>query len=335
MPLGASPFGDQDPADGELPIGYPLMNVYLKGSTIKKLCTMQVLVEGSQGTSNELAGSYYVNMSGVLCKMSQMDLAELNTTYTLLNTMMAQAAGDPDATAAMTETIKEADAPYGGIADGGAGLGAIATTNAYAGVLWYLREQQNNATLVFPVGETYKDTLELVLLNYAGDPTGLTLLYAALDTKVTEAVWEVHPYFAADTPCTGYTSAPAQYIDVITTALDDAAYYRTVADLYAVLMISQVESEFHIVMEYAGNAAGDVTLPVTDLTATGLGMYRLSLSADSVMEIKAWQALFLTIWGFNAQLVPISTYYNDTSVGTYYRSCYGDASGDGGTCPSS
>jgi hypothetical protein len=113
---------------------------------------------------------------------------------------------------------------------------------------------------------------------------GSSTINAMLVNAAIAAVTNVSAFAATDPSCTHAA-----------TALDGTTRYRISADLYGILMMGAIESQFGIsITPYATNLPGTAVLSIADLTSALANRIDTTPgSGGKVVELKEWEALAL------------------------------------------
>lgn len=261
LPLGISPDASQ-----ALPVGYPLVSSYLELSDVKKLCALQLLAQ-----TNLAPADYYLNLSGLRYGLKA---AELNLYFkyaaaaSVLQVASQQAAGGSTAAlralVALSSLAKDT---------GAALLAEYGRDNPYAGALVKLNDTNpSNAQIAVNLG-----TVGQVA---AAGAAGGTTLSALVVSKAIAAIGTVSGFAAADAANTGAT-----------TDIAGPARIRVATDLFAILALGSVQSQFGITITVYQSATGTATLSLEN--PTGLLANRIGVNAPgtAVQELKEWSAL--------------------------------------------
>lgn len=299
LPLGISP--DTSQAD---PIGYPMMSAYLTLADLKTLCALQLA-----GQTNLISSSYYLNLSGISYQLDPASLAaffkQADAAAILQVTQGKAEAGSAGAAAAMTAVEAMAT-------DGGASLGAaVAKGNVYALAMAQLNEAAPDPAGNFPV-------LGAVAAAAAADAAqGSHTLDTMLVKAAVASISQVSAFAATDPACVGSV-----------TALDGSTRYRVAADLYGVLMMGAVQSQFGVsITPYAG-ATGTAVVSGADLAGALGNRINATPGAASPVELKEWQALALylgTPAASGGLGGAIGTQYASTARFTDFGTAFGSA----------
>ena len=260
LPLGISP--DTTQAD---PIGYPMMSAYLTLADLRTLCALQLV-----GQTNLISSSDYLNLSGL---KYDLDPANLNTFFKEVSAaaILQVTQGKALAGSAAAGTAMAALGSLG--TDNGLALGtAMAAGNPYALAMASLNEAAPDPATNFPV-------LGGVAITAA---KGSSALNEMLVNAAIAAVTNVSAFAATDPSCTGTTMA-----------LDGTTRYRIAADLYGILMMGAIESQFGVTITPYAAGTGSATLSLANLPAAMANRINTTPGAATLVELKEWEALAL------------------------------------------
>jgi hypothetical protein len=277
LPLGISPDSTQS-----IPVGYPLMSVYLSYADLQKVCALQLVSQTNLTPSN-----FYLNLSGISYALDNPGVYKYlksATAAAVLKTVSAKAlAGNAAAGKAYQDLGLMAK-------DSGAALLADLGTNVYATALVALNDfpasvppAQIAAGLTpAQIGANLQELGKVATLagtDAATTPAGITLETYIIN-QALGAVGQVSAFSLLDPTCVGPVAA-----------LDASARYRVAGDLYSVLMMGAVQSQFGVAITPYAAATGTTTVSSADLA--GALKYRINLlgPGTTVQELKAWMAL--------------------------------------------
>jgi len=270
LPLGISPDSTQ-----ALPVGYPMMSVYLDYADLKKVCALQLISQ-----TNLTPSDYYLNLSGIsydLDATSSYAYFKAATAAAVLSVTQAKAAaGNTAALKAMQDL---------GLlgTDHGAALLADMATNPFAAAMVALNDPA--ATLTPDQIAANLPVLGDVALKAGTDAaTGSIQLPTALFNLATAAVSAVNGFAPTDAACTGAT-----------TPLATSGRYRVAADLYMVMMMGAAQGKFGVSITAYAKSTGATTVSAANLAAAMA--YRINLDGPSatVVELKEWMALLINL----------------------------------------
>jgi 2',3'-cyclic-nucleotide 2'-phosphodiesterase (5'-nucleotidase family) len=274
LSLGISP----DPAQA-LPVGYPLVSAYLDVADVKKLGALQLVVQ-----TNLASSDFYLNLSGL---RFDYDPVALNTYFkfaTAAGVLQVASAKAANGSALAAQALA-ALARLG--SDGGASLLAAAATNPYAGAMVRLNDAAPSAANLGALGQ--------VAAAAAADSAQHTKSVSALIvSKAVAAVATVSGFSPADAANVG-AAAP----------LDGTARVRVAVDLFAVLLLGAVESQFGVAITPFQSATGPATLSSADLPGILANRIDASPATAGVQELKEWMALLSYLeTGLNGTVSP-------------------------------
>jgi 2',3'-cyclic-nucleotide 2'-phosphodiesterase (5'-nucleotidase family) len=262
LPLGISP--DTSQAD---PIGYPMVSAYLTLADLQKLCALQLV-----GQTNLISSSDYLNLSGITYQVNAANLAtfyqEVTAAAVLQVTELKAGAGSTMAATALAAVQSMAT-------DQGAAMGAaVAANNPYAIAMMELTEATPDPANLPILGAV------AAAASAGGSQLNTMLLNAAI-----AAVGPVSAYASSDPSCQGTA-----------TVLDGSSRYRIAANLYGVLMMGAIESQFGVTITPYAAATGSTALVATDLAGVMGNRINATPGAAALVELKEWEALleFLT-----------------------------------------
>ncbi len=265
LPLGISPDSTQ-----LLPIGYPLISTYIELADLKKVCALQLV-----GQSNLVSSSFYLNMSGVrysLKPTESYNYFKYATAAAVLNIANGKAAGGSKAAAQAVNAV------FNMGYDQGAALVAASTAgNPYAAALVKL----NDAT---PDSGQVTANLHAVGDVGAAAIYGTNTVSALVVSKAVAAVDTVSGFAATDTTNTGQP-----------TDLTGATRMRLAVDLYALLLINAVQSQFGVAITPYQAATGSTTLSAADFPTLLGNRIDAAPATAGVQELKEWMALLSNV----------------------------------------
>lgn len=259
LPLGISPDTSQ-----LLPVGYPLISAYLELEDVKKLCALQLL-----GQTNLAASQYYLNLSGIR--------------YTLKPTESYAFFKFATAAAVLSVTSQKAT---GGSVLAQQALGAIAKLDKDYGASLYAAFLANNPYAVAMVtlndGQMFSShALENTAVSYYVAGAGsLGILEPLLFSRAIAAIDTVSGFAPTDANNTGAA-----------TALSSTSRVRVAADMYAVLLIGAVESEFGTAITAYKSATGKDSISASDMPGLLGNRINATPQGPGVLELKEWMAL--------------------------------------------
>jgi 2',3'-cyclic-nucleotide 2'-phosphodiesterase (5'-nucleotidase family) len=265
LPLGISPDSTQS-----LPVGYPLMSAYLTLDDVKKVAALQLVAQ-----TNLVASVYYLNISGIQYTLKP------DETYTYFKYATAAALLDltsRKATAGSAPAAQAIAAVTSLAFDGGSALfAASAAGNPYATALINLNDVNASGLQVL----TNLSTVGQVGLTSL---SGISAVSSLIVSKAVAAIDTVSGFAPTDAENTGAA-----------TPLNPANRVRVAVDLYAVLLINAVQSQFGVAITPYQSATGSTVLSSADF-ATLLGNRIDAAPATSgIQELKEWTALLLNV----------------------------------------
>jgi len=283
LPLGISPDTTQ-----AIPVGYPLMSIYLTTEDLRKVCALQLLSQ-----CNLTPSDYYLNLSGLgyaLDGPGSYLYFKYATAAAVLSVVQAKAAAVPAAGAAY-----QALAALGSTGDPTALLTAMAGGNVYATAMAALNDPAATLTQA-QIGANLQVLGDVAAKGAADAATGGITLNTKIFDMAIGAIGSTSAFAAADATCTGPT------------AFDLAAgtRYRVAGDLYAVLMMGAAKSKFGVdITAYAKGAAGDATTVSSADLAAALN-YRINAGGPvtPLVELKEWMALVQYIGALGGAVPP-------------------------------
>jgi 2',3'-cyclic-nucleotide 2'-phosphodiesterase (5'-nucleotidase family) len=273
LPLGISPDTSQ-----ALPVGYPLVSLYIDVNDVKKIAALQLV-----GQSNLIPSVYYLNFSGIRYSLKAAE------TYTYFKYATAAAVLQLASTKAASGSAPAAQA-IGAVTtlaiDGGSALlGAAAAGNPYALALMNLNDVNATGLQVL----TNLSTVGDVAIASLG---GTSKVSALIVSKAVAAIDTISGFAPADAKNTGSTT------DLTSGRI------RGVVDLYAVLLIGAVQSQFGVAITPYQAATGTTVLSSADM-ATLLGnRVDASPATAGVQELKEWTALLSNLAALGGTVGP-------------------------------
>ncbi len=265
LPLGISPDATQS-----LPVGYPMVSAYLSLDDVKKVAALQLVAQ-----TNLVPSVYYLNLSGIRYTLKQAE------SYTYFKYATAAAVLDLTNRKASAGSVPAAQAIVAvtnAVFDSGAALFAASTAgNPYATALLNLNDLNPGGTQVL----TNLTTVGQVAVTSL---SGTSAVASLVVSKAVAAIDTISGFESTDLENTGAT-----------TDLAGSNRIRAAVDLYAVLLIGAVQSQFGVAITPYQSATGSTVLSSADF-ATLLGN---RIDADpataGVQELKEWIALLSNI----------------------------------------
>jgi hypothetical protein len=265
LPLGITPDTTQ-----ALPVCYPMMWAYLTGQDLRTLCALQLV-----GQTNMISNSDYLNISGLTCTLDSTNLgtfyAFMTAAAVLKETDQKALAGSANAAAAITAVGDMGS-------DGGASLLALAEGgNVYAVAMATLNGTQANPAVNFPI------VGEVAALSAADAKGGTSTLNALLVEDASAAITGISAFASSDPACTATTG--------LTPLALDTTRYRISANLYGVLMLDAIQSQFGVSISPYASATGSTVLSQSDMTTLLGNRINAVPGGTSLVELKEWEAL--------------------------------------------
>ena len=265
LPLGITP----DPSQ-PLPVGYPVVSAYLDLADVKKLCALQLVLQ-----SNLAAAENYLNLSGIRygfkAAESYVYFKYATAAGVLQVTSQKAAAGSSSALQALGALSSLASD------SGTALLTAYAGGNPYASAMVKLNDTNpSNGQIAANLG-----ALGQVAATAAADrAAGTNTLSALVVSKAIAAIDTV----AGFAPIDGANTGPA-------TDLPLGARVRVAADLYAILSLGAVQTQFGTTITVYKAATGSAALSGADLAGLLANRVDAAPASAGVQELKEWMAL--------------------------------------------
>ena len=288
LPLGISPDSTQ-----ALPIGYPLVSTYVELADVKKVCALQVI-----GQSNLVSSSFYLNISGIRYTLKPAETYayfKYATAAAVLDiSLRKQASGSAAALQALLALFNL------GMDQGAALRAASAAGNPYAAAMVKLNDANPDSGQI---------TANLTAL---GDVAGAAIYGTAAVTsmvvsKAVAAIDTVSGFAATDATNTGPT-----------TDLTGTKRIRTAVDLYAVLLINAVQSQFGVAITPYQSATGSTVLSSADYPTLLGNRIDAAPATAGVQELKEWMALLSNVGsGLGGSITPA---YASTPIFTQFSS---------------
>ena len=261
LPLGITPDSSQ-----ALPVGFPLISGYMEIDDLKKVCALQLVLQSDLGNVQN-----YVNLSGIRYGLKA---AESYTYFkyataagVLQVTSQKAAAGSSSARLALgaLSTL--------GSDSGAALLAAYAGGNPYAAAMVKLND-------VNPSNSQIAANLGALGQVAAAAAAGTNTLSALVVSKAIAAIDTV----AGFTPTDGANVGPA-------VALPVGVRVRVAADLFAILSLGAVQSQFGTSITVYKAATGSTALSAADIASLLQNRIDASPASAGVQELKEWMAL--------------------------------------------
>ncbi len=265
LPLGISPDSSQ-----ALPIGYPLVSTYIELADLKKVCALQLI-----GQSNLISSSFYLNISGVRYSLKPAEsyaYFKYATAAAVLDiTLRKQAGGSAAALQALLALFNL------GMDQGTALRAASGAGNPYAAAMVKLNDANPDSAQITANLQALGDVASAAIV-------GTTAVTAMVVSKAVAAIDTVAGFAATDSRNTGQ---PAD--------LSGTTRIRTSVDLYAVLLINAVQSQFGVAIKPYQAATGSTVLSPADFPTLLANRIDAAPATAGVQELKEWMALLSNV----------------------------------------
>jgi 2',3'-cyclic-nucleotide 2'-phosphodiesterase (5'-nucleotidase family) len=265
LPLGISPDSSQ-----LLPIGYPMVSTYIELADLKKVCALQLI-----GQSNLISSGFYLNISGVRYSLKSAEsyaYFKYATAGAVLDiTLRKQVGGSAAALQALFALFNL------GMDQGTALLAARAAGNPYAAAMVKLNDANPDSGQITANLHAIGDVASAAIY-------GTTPVTTLVVSKAVAAIDTVAGFAATDTTNTGQP-----------TDLTGTTRIRTAVDLYAVLLINAVQSQFGIAIKPYQAATGSTVLSPADFPTLLANRIDLAPASAGVQELKEWMALLSNV----------------------------------------
>jgi 2',3'-cyclic-nucleotide 2'-phosphodiesterase (5'-nucleotidase family) len=265
LPLGISPDATQS-----LPVGFPLMSVYVDPGDFTKITALQLVAQG-----NLVAPDFYVNLSGVQYSLKPAE------TYTYFKYATAAAVLQLTADKLAAGSTVAAEAVRGLFAlatDRGAALSAAALAgNPYAAAMIALNDTSPDSG---------QSAANLSVMGEVGST-------AVGGTRAVSALVLAKAIAAID-HLSGFASTDSTNVGAVT-ELSSASRIRVAVDLYALLLLNAVQSQYGITITPYQAATGTTTLTTSDLPTLLGNRIDAAPSVTGVQELKEWMALLSNV----------------------------------------
>ena len=264
LPLGISP----DPTQA-LPIGYPLISTYVDVADIRKICALQLVAQ-----SNLVSSDFYLNISGIRYSLKPEEAYNYfkhATAAVILDFAIRKiAAGSAPALQALTAVVGI------GTDHGAALLAARTAGNPYAVALVKLNDTSPDSGQV-------SANLNAVAAVATASIGGASAVSALIVSKAIAAIDLVSGFAAADSTNTGATTDLA------------GSRIRVVVDLYALLLLNAVESQFGVAITPYQAATGPIVLSSADYPTLLANRVDAAPATPGIQELKEWMALLSNV----------------------------------------
>ncbi|HEY4640731.1 MAG TPA: metallophosphoesterase [Thermoanaerobaculia bacterium] len=264
LPLGISPDTTQ-----ALPIGYPMISAYADPGDVKKICALQLV-----GQSNLIGSSFYLNMSGIRYTLKP---AETYTyfKYATAASILLITSGKVGTSTAAAQTLS---AVLSLSSDHGAALIAAANSgNPYAGAIVKLNDANPDATQINTNLNVFGEVISTSLF-------GTAAVSALVLSKAVAAIDTVSGFAVTDANNTGTS-----------TILSTTNRIRVAVDLYALLLLNAVESQYGVKITAYQAATGTTTLSGSDFPTLLGNRIDASPATNGVQELKEWMTLLQNV----------------------------------------
>ncbi|GAC1430051.1 MAG: hypothetical protein NVSMB68_02310 [Thermoanaerobaculia bacterium] len=265
LPLGISPDATQS-----LPVGFPLMSVYVDPDDFRKIAALQLVAQ-----SNLVPSDFYINVSGVQYSLKAPELYK----YFKYATAAAVLQITMDKLSARSTAAAQA---LKGLFALGTDHGAALTAAALAGNPY--------ASAMVALNDTAPDSAQaaanLSAIGEVGSAAlgGTSAVGALVVTKAVAAIGGL----------SGFASTDSTNVGAVT-ELPDGSRIRLAVDLYALLLLNAVQSRYGITIAPYQAAMGSTTLSPSDFPTLLGNRIDASPSAAGVQELKEWMALLSNV----------------------------------------
>ncbi|HSP34733.1 MAG TPA: metallophosphoesterase [Thermoanaerobaculia bacterium] len=273
LPLGISPDTSQ-----ALPIGYPLISSYIDVADLKKIAALQLV-----GMSNLIGSSFYLNLSGIQYTLKA---AELDTYFKYATAAAVLDITTKKAAAGSTAALQTFGALFNLGTDQGASLMALYNAkNPYAVAMVSL----NNAN---PTQAQIDANLKAIGDVGGAAIYGTSAVASLVVAKAVDAIGTVSGFAATDLTNTGSTTELTGRV-------------RAVADLYAILLLNAVQSQYGIAITPYQSATGSTVLSPADFPTLLNNRIDAAPATAGIQELKEWMALMQNVGvGLHGQIGP-------------------------------
>jgi len=282
LPLGTTPDTGQ-----ALAVGYPMISGYLELADVKTLCALQLLAQSTLAPPD-----YYLNFSGLKYGLKP---AESSAYF-----KYATAAGVLQVTtqSAVAGSLPALQSLFGLLTlaqDNGASLvTAYDNNNPYAGAMVKLNDPN-------PTPDQIDANLAVLGQVVAASATeGTSGVVSLVVSKAVAAIDTVSGFAPADHANTGST-----------TDFSGAARIRVATDLFGILALDTLKSQFGVSVTVFKSSTGEATLSSTDFAGILANRINAAPAGPGIQELKEWMALLSYIQtGLNGT---IPSAYDSTS----------------------
>jgi 2',3'-cyclic-nucleotide 2'-phosphodiesterase (5'-nucleotidase family) len=265
LPLGISP----DPSQA-LPVGYPMVSAYLALADVKKVCALQLVAQ-----TNLAPGQYYLNLSGLRYGLKATEsyaYFKYATAASVLQVTSAKAAASSAAAGQALSALSNLATDNGATL-----LSAYGSGNPYAAAMVQLNDSTPSTGQI----AVNLSALGQVAAAAAADrASGTATLSALVVSKAVAAIDTVSSFAPSDSANTGSA-----------TLVPGTGRVRVAADLYAVLLLGAVQSQFGVAITPYRSATGTDVLSGADIPGLLANRIDAAPASGGVQELKEWMAL--------------------------------------------
>lgn len=264
LPLGISPDSTQ-----ALPVGYPMISAYAEPADVKKICALQLV-----GQSNLISSAFYLNMSGLQYTLKPAE------TYTYFKYATAAAALQITSEKAgqSAAAAQALSAAFALLSDHGAAmLAASAAGNPYATAIVKLNDANPDAAQTAVNLTTFGEVASTAIF-------GTAAVSGLVANKAVNAIDTVSGFAVNDALNTGPT------INLLATGR-----IRVAVDLYALLLINAVETQYGLKITAFQGPTGPTTLSSADMTTLLANRIDSAPATAGVQELKEWMTLLSNV----------------------------------------
>ncbi|HUJ15336.1 MAG TPA: metallophosphoesterase [Thermoanaerobaculia bacterium] len=273
LPLGISPDTTQP-----LLVGYPLVSAYVDVNDVKKVAALQLV-----GQSDLIPSVYYLNLSGI---QYTLDPTAQYTYFKYATAAAVLQLTETKATAGSAAAAQTIGAVTTLALDGGSALLAAAGAgNPYALALMNLNDSN-------PTGLQVLANLQAVGDVAIASLGGLAKVSALVVSKALAAITTISGYAPTDAENTGSTTPLT------------SGRIRVSVDLYAVLLLGSVQTQFGITITPYQSATGSTVLSSADLPTLLANRIDAQPATAGIQEFKEWQALLANISALGGTIGP-------------------------------
>jgi hypothetical protein len=265
LPLGISPDSTQ-----ALPVGYPLISAYADPADVKKICALQLV-----GESNLISSSFYLNLSGVRYSLKSAETYTYFKYATAASVLLITSNKVGQGSAAASQAL---NAVLALSSDHGAALLAAAGAgNPYAAAIVKLNDASPDAAQTATNLAVFGEVVSTSLF-------GTNAVSALVVAKAVAAIDTLSAFAPSDVNNTGTT-----------TDLTGTNRIRVAVDLFALLALNAVESQYGLKITAYQSATGATTLSGADFPTLLGNRIDASPATAGVQELKEWMALLADV----------------------------------------